>query len=104
MLHNLSTTDIIWLVIGFGGQAMFSMRFILQWLHSEKHKKSVIPITFWYFSIAGSLVLLVYAIHKRDPVFTLGQSFGVLIYARNLYFIFKEKQAEREEQAEKAIT
>ncbi len=92
MFHNLSTTDIIWLVIGFGGQLMFSMRFLLQWLHSERHKKSLIPVAFWYFSIAGSLILLIYAIHKRDPVFILGQSSGILIYARNLYFIYKEKQ------------
>jgi len=95
MFHNLSTIDIIWLVIGFGGQTMFSMRFLLQWLYSEKHKKSIIPVSFWYYSIAGSIILLIYAIHKRDPVFTLGQSFGILIYARNLYFIYRENQAEK---------
>lgn len=94
MFNNLSAYELIWLAIGFGGQVMFSMRFILQWLHSEKHKKSLIPVTFWYFSIFGSLILLVYAIHKKDPVFTAGQLFGVFIYARNLYFIYKNKQEE----------
>ena len=76
-----------WLIIGFAGQALFSVRFVIQWLASEKLKKSVIPTAFWYFSMVGSLTLLSYALYKRDPVFVLGQSFGVLIYLRNLYFI-----------------
>lgn len=91
---NLSTFDLAWLIIGFLGQFMFSARFILQWLASEKHRKSTIPISFWYCSILGSVTLLAYAIHKRDPVFILGQSFGVFIYLRNLYFIYENKKSE----------
>ena len=81
-----------WLVLGFLGQALFSMRFILQWVQSEREKRSVIPIAFWYFSLAGSVVLLVYAIHRADPVFILGQGAGIVIYLRNLYLISRERQ------------
>ncbi len=77
----------IWLAIGFGGQLLFSLRFLVQWIASERSKKSVIPISFWYLSIAGGLTLLAYAIWRRDPVFILGQSTGCFIYARNLYLI-----------------
>ena len=90
--HNLSDIAIIWLIIGFVGQTLFAMRFIVQWIKSEKQKKSIIPIAFWYFSIGGGLIVLSYAIHKRDPVFIVGQLFGVVIYARNLYFIYKERK------------
>ena len=83
----------LWLVVGFAGQALFSSRFLLQWLVSEKQKKSVMPIGFWFFSLGGSLLLLVYAIHRRDPVFILGQSTGFLIYFRNLQLIYREKRA-----------
>jgi lipid-A-disaccharide synthase-like uncharacterized protein len=76
-----------WIAFGFLGQAMFSARFILQWVHSERVRRSVIPIGFWYFSIAGGAILLSYAIWREDPVFILGQSFGIVIYLRNLYFI-----------------
>jgi lipid-A-disaccharide synthase-like uncharacterized protein len=79
-----------WLVIGFVGQIMFGMRFFVQWIASEKAKKSVIPIAFWYLSICGSAILLVYAVHRKDPVFILGQSTGFFIYLRNLYLIKKE--------------
>ena len=89
---NHSTSDLIWLTIGFGGQLLFAMRFIMQWICSEKQRKSVIPITFWYFSILGSAVLLLYAIHKKDVVFISGQLFGFIVYARNLYFIFGETE------------
>jgi lipid-A-disaccharide synthase-like uncharacterized protein len=81
-----------WLIIGFLGQFLFSMRFLVQWLQSERIKKSIIPVAFWYFSVAGGVTLLAYAIHRRDPVFIVGQGSGLLIYARNLYFIFKEKK------------
>jgi len=81
-----------WLIIGFLGQFLFSMRFIVQWLQSERMKKSIIPLAFWYFSVAGGVTLLAYAIHRRDPVFIVGQGSGLFIYARNLYFIFKEKR------------
>ena len=84
--------ETIWLTIGFIGQAMFTMRFVVQWLASEKRKKSVIPIAFWFFSIVGGLILLSYAIYRKDPVFIIGQSFGILVYSRNLYLIYKYKE------------
>lgn len=90
-----TTTDVIWLTIGFVAQGVFTMRFVVQWLYSEFHRKSVIPTAFWYLSISGSLLLLCYAIHKRDPVFILGQSFGALVYLRNLYFIHKKESSKK---------
>jgi lipid-A-disaccharide synthase-like uncharacterized protein len=84
--------DLIWLGVGFAGQALFFMRFLVQWLHSERARRSVIPVAFWYFSIGGGVVLLAYAIHKCDPVFIVGQLGGVLIYARNLQFILRERR------------
>jgi lipid-A-disaccharide synthase-like uncharacterized protein len=81
------TTEQLWLGIGFLGQAMFSARFLVQWIASERRKQSVIPVPFWYFSIGGGLTLLAYAIYRLDPVFILGQGAGVFIYARNLYFV-----------------
>ena len=82
----------IWLIIGFTGQALFSMRFLVQWIKSEREKRSTIPIAFWYFSLAGGASLLIYAIHRKDPVFILGQATGLFIYARNLYLIFRERR------------
>ena len=80
------TTETIWIIIGFVGQSLFFMRFFVQWLASEKVGKSVIPNAFWYFSILGGVTLFAYALYRNDPVFILGQSTGLLIYARNLYF------------------
>ncbi len=80
-----------WLAIGFLGQALFSARFIVQWLSSEKVKKSVIPTAFWYFSVAGGATLLAYAIHRQDPVFIVGQAAGLFIYARNLQFLWRDR-------------
>ena len=85
--------NIVWLVIGFTGQALFSARFLIQWLTTEKKRRSVIPVAFWYFSIAGGIVLFLYAVHRRDPVFIVGQATGIFIYSRNLYFIFKEEKS-----------
>ena len=82
----------LWLIIGFSGQILFSMRFLIQWLKSEKEQKSVIPISFWYFSLGGSFLLLAYALHRRDPVFIVGQSMGFIIYIRNLVLIDKQKK------------
>jgi len=82
---------ILWIAVGFAGQALFFMRFFLQWLVSEKAGQSVVPVTFWYFSVLGGLTLLVYALWRHDPVFILGQGAGLLIYARNLYFIHKKE-------------
>ncbi|ARG97904.1 lipid-A-disaccharide synthase N-terminal domain-containing protein [Legionella micdadei] len=84
-------SNYLWLAIGFIGQGIFSARFIVQWLVSEKVKKSVIPVAFWYLSLFGGITLLLYSIYKRDPVFILGQSTGVFIYARNLYLIHREQ-------------
>jgi lipid-A-disaccharide synthase-like uncharacterized protein len=77
----------IWLTAGFGGQALFAARFLVQWLVSEKKRRSVIPTVFWYLSLGGGLVLLVYALHLRDPVFIAGQATGVFIYLRNLMLL-----------------
>ena len=82
-----------WLIVGFLGQLLFSMRFLLQWVQSERAKKSVIPVAFWYFSLGGSVVLLAYAIHRQDPVFILGQAAGLVIYLRNLFLISRERRA-----------
>ena len=79
-----------WIVVGFAGQALFSARFILQWLASERARRSVIPKAFWYFSLGGSTVLLAYAIHRQDPVFIVGQATGLFIYLRNLSLIARE--------------
>jgi lipid-A-disaccharide synthase-like uncharacterized protein len=76
-----------WLVVGLVGQAAFGGRFLLQWIASERAKESVVPVAFWILSIVGSVVLLAYAIHRKDPVFILGQSCGLLIYSRNLMLI-----------------
>ena len=83
----------VWLMIGLVGQSLFSMRFLVQWISSERKGESVLPIAFWHLSIAGSLVLLAYAVHRRDIVFTLGQSLGVFIYARNLQLMRAARQA-----------
>jgi lipid-A-disaccharide synthase-like uncharacterized protein len=81
-----------WVVFGLVGQACFSLRFAVQWIASEKKGESVVPNTFWYFSILGSLILLFYAIYRKDPVFILGQSFGSIVYLRNIMLIHKKKQ------------
>ena len=81
-----------WVAIGLTGQFFFTMRFVVQWIATEKSRRSVIPESFWYFSIAGSLILLVYSLYRRDPVFILGQAFGTTVYVRNLFFIQKEKK------------
>ena len=86
-------TAAYWLIIGFVGQIAFGARFIIQWIVSEKKGESTIPIAFWYCSIAGSLILLTYAIHKEDPVFIVGQSLGSIIYIRNLVLIDLKKSA-----------
>ena len=82
----------LWLIVGFLGQLLFSMRFMVQWVASEREKKSIIPISFWYFSIGGSFLLLAYAIKRQDPVFILGQSMGFIVYIHNLVLIDREKR------------
>jgi lipid-A-disaccharide synthase-like uncharacterized protein len=83
-----------WLILGLVGQALFSMRFLIQWIYSEKHKKSVIPTAFWYFSLTGGLTLLSYAILRQDPVFIIGQGMGLFVYIRNLVLIRKEQTSD----------
>lgn len=79
----------IWIAIGFAGQGLFFARFFVQWIASERRKQSVVPRAFWFLSIGGGLVLLAYAIHRNDPVFIVGQATGLLIYSRNLWFIYR---------------
>ncbi len=87
-----STSDVIWVTVGLLGQVMFTMRFLVQWMASEKAGRSVVPVAFWYFSIAGSLVVLAYGIHKLDPVIIVGQLPGSVIYSRNLWLIRAERR------------
>jgi lipid-A-disaccharide synthase-like uncharacterized protein len=89
------TTESVWLVLGFLGQAFFTARFLVQWIASERAGRSVVPVLFWYFSIGGGLILFAYALYRGDPVFIIGQGFGTFIYVRNLMLIAKEKKKER---------
>ena len=87
----------VMIVVGFGGQFLFAMRFIIQWIRSENARKSVIPVVFWYFSIGGGSVLLLYAIWRQDPVIICGQGLGLFIYARNLFFVFREAKEQTDD-------
>jgi lipid-A-disaccharide synthase-like uncharacterized protein len=82
-----------WIALGFVAQAFFTMRFVVQWLASEKAKRSVVPLSFWFFSLGGGFLLLIYAIHRHDPVFIAGQGLGLVIYIRNLMLIRKGNNA-----------
>jgi lipid-A-disaccharide synthase-like uncharacterized protein len=81
-----------WVLVGFVAQGLFSMRFLVQWIASERAGRSVIPLAFWLFSIGGGLLLLVYALYRKDPVFIAGQAFGVFVYLRNLHFVLRERK------------
>ena len=81
-----------WVALGLVGQLFFSARFIVQWIYSERKKQSIIPASFWFLSLAGSAILLTYAIHKQDLVFILGQSAGFIVYTRNLILISKDRK------------
>ncbi|SMO90330.1 lipid-A-disaccharide synthase N-terminal domain-containing protein [Paracoccus laeviglucosivorans] len=83
-----------WLAFGLAGQSMFTARFLVQWIVSEKHRRSTIPIAFWWLSLGGGVMLLVYAVARRDPVFVFGQAAGLIVYIRNLFMIRKVKHAE----------
>lgn len=85
--------DVWWLVLGFSGQLAFSARFLVQWLVSEARRESVIPIPFWYLSLVGGSLLFIYAIHRKDPVFIVGQGAGIFIYTRNLVLISRRRKA-----------
>jgi lipid-A-disaccharide synthase-like uncharacterized protein len=82
-----------WIVLGFLAQFLFTMRFLVQWIASERAGHSVIPLAFWIFSIFGGLLLLVYALYRKDAVFIAGQAFGVFVYLRNLYFVLRDRRA-----------
>ena len=87
-LHDVFVIKVdAWVVLGFVAQGFFTMRFLVQWIASERARKSVIPVAFWFFSIGGGLLLLVYALYRKDPVFIAGQAFGLVVYIRNLYFV-----------------
>ena len=93
-LYNVFFMKLTWLVlVGYAGQALFTMRFVVQWIASERARKSVIPVAFWFFSIGGGLLLFGYALYIRDPVFILGQGLGLFVYLRNLYFVYREHGA-----------
>ena len=87
------TAERIWVGVGFLGQGLFFMRFFVQWLASEREKRSTVPVAFWYFSLGGGLVLLSYALYRQDPVFILGQATGLFIYVRNLMLIRRSRGA-----------
>ena len=91
---GMPTIDLVWLGIGLAGQCLFMARFIVQWVHSEKLGKSVIPISFWYFSLIGGITVLAYGLHKLDPVIILGQLPGTFVYTRNLMLIRQQHQSE----------
>ena len=101
LLNNLATYlhDVFvvkfdgWVVLGFVAQAFFTMRFVVQWVASERAKRSVVPVAFWFFSLGGGALLLLYAIQRQDPVFILGQAMGLFIYIRNLWLIANERKA-----------
>ncbi|MBV2143958.1 lipid-A-disaccharide synthase N-terminal domain-containing protein [Falsochrobactrum sp. TDYN1] len=86
-----------WIVLGFIAQGCFTMRFVVQWLASEKARRSVMPVAFWFFSIGGGFLLLLYAIQRKDPVFIAGQGLGLFVYIRNLWLIANEKKRQAAE-------
>jgi lipid-A-disaccharide synthase-like uncharacterized protein len=93
-LHDVFVTRLdAWVLLGFIAQGFFTARFAVQWIASERAGKSVVPLSFWLLSMGGGALLLAYALYRRDPVFIAGQSFGVFVYARNLYFVMRDRRA-----------
>lgn len=93
-LHDVFVVRLdAWVLLGFVAQAFFTARFVVQWIVSERAGKSVVPLAFWLLSIGGGVLLLAYALYRRDPVFIAGQGFGVFVYLRNLYFVLRERRA-----------
>lgn len=84
-----------WVALGFLAQGMFMMRFVVQWIATERQRRSVVPTAFWFFSVAGGVLLLIYAAYRGDPVFIIGQLLGLIIYVRNIHFILREKEMSR---------
>lgn len=93
IMHVDTQTELAWVIFGFCAQLMFTARFLLQWIASERAKTSVMPVAFWYFSLAGGVMLLAYALYRKDPVFVMGQALGVVIYSRNLWLIHASRKA-----------
>ncbi|MGD9850783.1 MAG: lipid-A-disaccharide synthase N-terminal domain-containing protein [Nitrospirales bacterium] len=89
---DMSTTEMIWVGIGFIGQSLFFSRWLIQWVVSERKSESQIPVSFWYMSLIGSVIVLAYAIHKFDPVFMVGQGVGTLVYIRNIMLLHQAKK------------
>jgi len=83
-------SDTVWTAVGFIGQTIFGMRFVIQWLASERARRSVVPVSFWHLSLVGTIILLAYSIYRIDPVFIAGFSLNLVIYLRNLYFIYRK--------------
>lgn len=92
-IHFILTHGLLFL--GLGAQGLFFGRFVIQWIASERQRKSVVPIAFWYFSVMGGGLLLLYSILRKDPVFILGQAGGLLIYTRNLFLIYEDRARQR---------
>lgn len=92
-IAGISQVDLMWLIIGLIGQCMFMARFIVQWWHSEKQGESVIPLSFWYLSLMGGVIVLAYGIHKLDPIIIMGQMPGTFIYVRNIMLLSQTKSA-----------
>lgn len=78
-------------IIGLLGQLLFTARFLVQWIASERAGKSIIPLSFWFFSLGGGLVLFGYAVYRKDPVFIIGQAAGIFVYIRNLVLIWRPR-------------
>jgi lipid-A-disaccharide synthase-like uncharacterized protein len=94
ILHVDTVGELWWVLFGLSAQLMFTARFLLQWVASERARQSVVPVAFWYFSLVGGLMLFAYALYRKDPVFVLGQSLGVVIYSRNLWLIYANRNTE----------
>lgn len=93
-IYNVFVLKLSWgVLVGFVGQLLFTMRFLVQWIATERARKSVFPVAFWFFSLGGGIVLFGYALAIKDPVFILGQGFGVFVYLRNLYFVYRERRS-----------
>ena len=98
--NGIRTNEAILLIIGFVGQGLFSARFLIQWVVSEKKRESVIPLPFWYFSLLGGITLFIYAFSKKDLVIMVGQGTGILIYTRNLYLIYRKRKLDFKQQSD----
>ena len=99
---GITAQEKMMLVVGLGGQALFSARFLIQWVKSEMSGESVIPLAFWYLSLGGGLMLFCYAVMRKDPVIMLGQGTGIFIYSRNLFLIYRKRRADAAEATEAA--